>query len=190
MKKIIRNIGYVHHLKPEETRSYVTSVDYAARTYTFPAEKETVVEGDVADYVSSIHAGHGLVIVDRKLEVAEHLSSRLAEARAKLPAPAPGPAIPALRRGGVERPKPIAGTEAIRLAREAAVKAAAAIPAAAPAPKVGSPAIAQAAGLQAKLAEARAKGAAAPASPTAAASRSAKIADTKARIAQAKAKKK
>ncbi len=127
MKKLIRNNGYVHPLKSEEDRQYVTSVDFAARTYTFPAGKDTPVEADVADYVSSIYAGQGLVIVDHGKEMRYHLQTSLAAARAALPPPEPGPAIPevALRRGGVEKPKPLAGTEAIRLARDAAAREAA-----------------------------------------------------------------
>lgn len=136
MKKIIRNIGSVHHLKGEEDREYVTRVEYATRTYEFPAGKEVAVEADVADYVSSIYAGKGLIIVDRQAEMTHHLGKNLAAARAKLPPPPPGPAIPAsARRGAPERPKPIAGTEAIRLAREAAQKGAASISEAAAATK-------------------------------------------------------
>jgi len=144
MKKIIRNIGHVHPMRSGGEREFLTSVDYAARTYLFPAGKEVAVEADVADYVSSQYAGKGLVIVDRQAEVTEKLGKNLKAARALIPPAPAGPAIPALRRGGVDRPKPIAGTEAIRLARDAAKKAAANLPAA-PVPPKAPPAIAVAA---------------------------------------------
>lgn len=206
MKKIIRNIGYVHPLKTEDTREYVTRVDYAARSYQFPAGQEVAVEADVADYISSQYAGKGLVIVDRKAEVDHHLKGKLAAARALLPPAPSGPAIPAhARRGLTDRPKPLAGTHAIALARAAATKGATALskrpapaaPAAATPKKVSSPAIEQAAEMKSKLAAARAKvpkaaPAPAPVPSQAAPSRPAatkdKVADTKARIAASKAK--
>jgi len=124
MKKTIRNDGYLPEMDKPDARTFRTRVDYAARTYEFPAGEETLVEADVADYVSSIHAGQGLVISDHAPEgpapkTAEEYEAEIAALKAKVsseaPAPSPTGSIP-------EPTEPIAGTEGIRLARDAAAK--------------------------------------------------------------------
>lgn len=46
-----------------ETRSVLTRIEYAGRTWDFPEGQETVVSDDVADYVRSMYAGRGLRVV-------------------------------------------------------------------------------------------------------------------------------
>lgn len=60
-QKTIRNNGY--GAGAEGDRQFIEKVDYAARTYAFPALKETTVDADVAEYVQSQYGGRGLVIV-------------------------------------------------------------------------------------------------------------------------------